>query len=527
MKKKFFFIAIFILVYCITSVYNMADWDLWARMAVGAIFFQTGTVLKHDIFAYTPLKDLWVDHEWGSGVVFYAVTHFLGDYGLCLLKFIIIFSIFLLVYRTNQNRQDVSLEPNPYRIGFYVLFLLNLLTAFDNSLRSHAFTYFFFALWLYMLDGIRKGHNKLIWVFPATMLVWANMHGGFLAGLGIATVFTLGEIIDRRPWKKYIPLLLSSFAVTFINPYGAKYWSYLIDAVSMPRPFVNEWNPMNLLSPFPQYMWFKITVILAALCIPYIIYAFVKEKRRFNWSDLLIIGVTFYMGMSHIRHIVFFGISTAAYGYYLLYPALNLYTAPLSSLVQKIIPGKVRSLANNLREGSIYACIIIIGILVMMFNPFSVDAKKDIYPVKAVKFIQENKISGNLLVLFNWGSYALWKLYPQCKVAIDGRYEEVYPTELINDVARFHYVGTNWDGLMKKYPPDAMLIPVDYDVYNKQLIYLKDWQIIHKDNIAAVLVPKSRLKKHYKPVPKNFNYNAEKYINTIKLDEATLKKALK
>jgi len=39
-------------------------------------FFQTGTVLKKDIFSYLPTKDLWVDHEWGSGVVFTFLQNF-------------------------------------------------------------------------------------------------------------------------------------------------------------------------------------------------------------------------------------------------------------------------------------------------------------------------------------------------------------------------------------------------------------------------------------------------------------------
>ena len=50
---------------------NIADGDLWAKMALGAILLQKGILLTHDIFAFTPVLPEYVDHEWGSGVVFF------------------------------------------------------------------------------------------------------------------------------------------------------------------------------------------------------------------------------------------------------------------------------------------------------------------------------------------------------------------------------------------------------------------------------------------------------------------------
>src|SRR3989339_2291474 len=94
LKKYTFLITIILLVQITVLAYNSADWDLWARLAVGKIFFQTGSVLQHDIFAYTPTKDIWIDHEWGSGVIFYFLSQHLGDYGLLMLKFLLTFFIF-------------------------------------------------------------------------------------------------------------------------------------------------------------------------------------------------------------------------------------------------------------------------------------------------------------------------------------------------------------------------------------------------------------------------------------------------
>ncbi|MDD3013159.1 MAG: hypothetical protein PHC34_05600 [Candidatus Gastranaerophilales bacterium] len=508
-KKYLFLSGIMGIIYYITVKYNNFDWDLWARLAVGKIFSQIGNVLPHDIFAYTPTKQFWVDHEWGAGAVFYYLVHHFGDSGLLIFKFMILFGIFLFVFYTNQHRNN---ENDPYRISYYMLLFLAILPAFNGIIRSHVFTYFFFALWLYTLDLVRKGKNKFIWLFPVTMVIWANTHGGFLAGLGIIALFAIGEFINKRNPLKYLLILVLSGAATLINPYGLKYWSFLISAVTMKRPYVNEWAPLNFFESATQVPGFKIFAVLTLLSL---IYMFVKRFKRINWSDVLILAVTFYMSLKHIRHIIFFSIAAASYIYYWLYPAINWYTFNFKERLYSLFPDLLRKFGKIYRETLIYNIIFLFSFLSIVSLPYKIAVKDYMFPTKAVKFIQINHLSGNLLVLFNWGSYALWKLYPQCHIAVDGRYEEVYPDDFIGDVARFHYTGKNWDGLLTKYPADLMLIPIEYkELYNK-LQMLDDWKIVYKDKMAAVFVPKALNKKWIMP-PKNFNAENEKYISDIK-----------
>ena len=105
MKRVLFCLSLTLIVYVLTFVINMPDYDLWARLAVGSIFFQTGHVLKHDIFSYLPTKPLWVDHEWGSGVVFYLLAKYMGEWGIFALKAAIILAIFVLIIKTINCRK--------------------------------------------------------------------------------------------------------------------------------------------------------------------------------------------------------------------------------------------------------------------------------------------------------------------------------------------------------------------------------------------------------------------------------------
>ena len=534
-KKYYFLIVMIFISYYITIIpkYNATDWDLWARLAVGKIFFQTGHVLLKDIFAYTAVKSIWIDHEWGAGVIFYGLVHLFGDFGLLLLKCSILFFIFIFVFETNQLRQN---NTDRYRLSYYFLFFFSILPTFDNTIRCQCFTYFFFALWIYLLDLVKSGKTTLIWIFPITMLLWSNIHGGFPAGIGIVLVYTIGEAINAfinnsfqiKNFFKYFFILISSILVTLINPYGIKYWYYIAGAATMPRPFIAEWSPLNLFGSIHQVTGFKILLILAILSGIYFIYNSISQGiseikikndlKSVNWTVILVLLTTFYMSMEHIRHTMFFVIASASYLYYYAYPALDWITYGMVGKIYAMFSPKARSIGKISRDIMIYTVLVIYGMLVILVVPRYVFIDDVSLPTNAVKFIQMNKISGNLLVLFNWGSYALWKLYPQDKIAVDGRYEEVYKDSFIDEVARFHYVGVNWDDLLTKYHTDAMLIPLDYkDLFNR-VCKLKDWTIIYQDKTAAVFFPKAKNKLHWIKIPKNFNPAKDKFQSSININ---------
>ena len=548
MKKHLFFLSILLIIYFLIAGHNNADWDLWARFAVGKIFFATGNILKQDIFAYTETKPIWIDHEWLSGVVFYYLVHKFGELGLCLLKFVLMFSVFLSIFKLNQLKFP---EQNHYRIIYYAFFLYALLFGFLTTVQSHCFTFAFFALWMYLLELVKRGNDKLIWVFPATMIIWANLHGGFFAGLGLVFLYALGEALNRRKFAKYILILGVSTLATLINPYGIKYLPYLIEAVTMKRPFLTEWAPLDLFGPFSIAFGFKILAIFTLFAL---IYMLMKRRKEINWAEILILCATFWVSLQHIMHNIFFIIASAGYITGYLYQAFDFYTRKMSEMIKntiiKIKKGERVREADGKRvqklplapslEGRgwgwvikkipiwflnwhkikkitnfvIYSLIILIGTLTIHFVPLKVKVDNKQFPVKAVKFIQQNNLSGNLLVLFNWGSYALWQLHPQCLVAVDGRYDGVYPESLISEVARFHYVGKNWNELMTKYHTDIILVNTDYAVYNK-LIMLDDWRVVYKDETSAVFIPITKNREHWIMPDEKFDINNEKFKTRI------------
>ena len=62
----------------VLAFHNIADGDLWAKLAIGSSVLRQGRLVRHDVFAFTPTLPLCIDHEWGAGLVFFATLDAFG-----------------------------------------------------------------------------------------------------------------------------------------------------------------------------------------------------------------------------------------------------------------------------------------------------------------------------------------------------------------------------------------------------------------------------------------------------------------
>lgn len=439
-------------------LYPNADPDLWHRLMVGKVFFETGAVLERDIFAYTHIRPLWIDHEWGSGVIFFFLRNYGGDAALFVLKAVLLWMTLSLVLANGREFDDARSPGGPLSISVVVVALL---LGFTPTIRCQTFTYFFFALWLYALERIRAGETRWIAVFPATAVVWVNLHGGFLSGIGLIGLFALGEFMSRRRFVPYLAAIALVLPVTFITPYGLDFWPYILEAATMSRPYITEWAPLSWTTV--EGAGFKILLIAALLTL----------RRPFDWTRVIVLAVTAYLGIRHQRHVVFFGITAGVYAL----PALRNILRPWL----RRIPEKVRLVAGS----SCYGVLILIALQTIATTPLKLIENPNWYPVRAVDYLRASPHSGNLLVPFNWGSYALWKLYPKFKVSMDGRFEEVYPNETYDEVTAFAFGHPGWERILDRYRHDAIVIPVgtktDLDVRK-----MSEWSVAYEDTQAVV-----------------------------------------
>jgi len=463
---------------------TVADPDLWGNLAFGRLFWESGRFPYQDVYSYVPTLNPWICHEWLTGVIFYPLYKETGALGLQFIRYLISILTVVLIYLTARKRGADLLGA---AVALFIT--IGFLGIGYSPVRAQVFTYCFFALTLYLLEKVRRtGRWHVMFVIPIIMIIWCNLHGGFVAGLGLIALYLLGEFLSRHSFLPYLWILLLSGIATLVNPYGLKYWAHILYAVTiMPKKEISEW--VSILQLFGtgssvEFFYYSLIIVIFLLLIWW-----------GKWRDItagLVLSVTLYVGLSHTRHMVFFLILTGAYMPVLLTP-----------YIQRVMSWSlVIDLQHRLGK-KIPAFLSIVLISYGAYNflcstPWTLripskpqgDNNWVYYPVAAINFIKDQSLSGNLIIFYDWGEYALWRLYPQCRVAIDGRYE-VYPETVRKEYFDFFFVRENWERFLKHYPPDMLLIKTPSKIYS--LIQKEpDWRQVFADSGSALFLHQDR-----------------------------------
>lgn len=477
-KALLFYITLFLIIMAFSVTTNYFDFDLWARLIAGMGVIDGGHVLTQDFLSYTPVHTWW-DHEWGAGVIFYAFLKYFGPYSLIILQALMMFGIFFTASKIIKLRTS-----NPYNITLYFLALMAVMQNLNNPIRCHMFSFLFFTIFIYILEKVRKGNNKLLFLIPIIILFWNNIHGGVVSGLGLIAMYALGEFVDKKPFKQYLITLGVSLAVLFINPWGYDYIKFLLMANTMKRPNIVEWWGL-----FSHFHLFK-HIIFKLYMLMMFVFGAMKIKKE-NWQNAdkvkcIVLLTTLYLAIAHVKLLPFFVIASLCYMY-------------------EDFP--------QIKDKAITYSLIVISLLTFVIKDFSIPSGMNTYPVKEVEFIKQNNLKGKILVNFGYGSYVSYKLYPNNLIFMDGRYEEVYYDYMVPMLKEFFLVNPHWQEIFTYFPPDILIIENTYPVYDK-LKQEQNWKIVYEGKHFGVFLPAKISNKKFKLPSDDENYYKKTLFDT-------------
>ncbi len=512
MKKILFILTIFIFCMGMCCFHNFPDNDLWARLIAGGFTVENLSVLKHDFLSYTPTHT-WYDHEWGASVFFYLALKYFGNNGLIIIKGLLAAFTVFMCYKTVELRKPKS--SISYNILYYALMFLAVQKTLGSITRCLLFTCLFFSIFVYILERARLGKKKELIILPFLMVLWGNIHGGCISGLGLLGIYTIGEFLNKKSFKEYIYTFFGCFIALFVNPYGVNYVKFLFFAAGMDRSFISEWTSPFDLHNIKEYLRYKI--YLAVMLLTQILYI-IKNKIKYNTLDktkIMLVLITAYLSITHIRHQTFF-IFTAGT---LLYDEFYFLFNSFMSFIRKALKIENKNFIDGFclaKEITVYFLLLIITLPVLIAKNKEIRITETEYPRFAIEFIRINNLKGKLFINFDWGSYAAYKLYPNNLIAMDGRYEEVYDPKLLLEMKDFHLLKNDWDKIIRTYKPDVMVIEKKYPVY-KKIAEHPDWKIVFENNLSGVFVPAKKVKEKYLyPIPDDEYYNKTVFYTNIK-----------
>lgn len=185
-----------------------ADTDLWGHLLFGLDKLERWHAARVDSYSFTAEGLPWVNHEWLSEVIGAAVWKAAGDRGLLAGKILLGLLIggWLVVECRRRGASALAVAV----VGLSSVYGLWPGTMF----RPQLFSYLMFAVMLSLLSRITDGRRRLAALLPVVMAVWANLHGGFVVGLGALAIVSAWQLVrwlaGRDSFQESWPLLAAA-----------------------------------------------------------------------------------------------------------------------------------------------------------------------------------------------------------------------------------------------------------------------------------------------------------------------------
>lgn len=368
---------------------TVIDPDFGWHIRLGEIIKNEGVPVT-DPFSYTMKDYPFVDYEWGTNLTWYLVYNLGGQRVLAVIYVLIVLLLpWLVIPEKGDNNR--------------LLWALSIWTVMLSrfAIRPQVVSWFLLAIVVKWMWDKKQWQKYRRW-YPAVMLVWVNLHGSFLLGIGAVGVWIVCRaVINRRIDCKDVAIWLTGAAATLVNPYGIRDWTEVLRQMSMSGRFaqtVAEWIPGYLrIDPGAMFL------------IGILIIGVIKFRRSLDLSYGLVVGIIGIMTWGAQRN----------------WPLFAVAAAPLAADIWE----KMRNLTRGLVSVGRWRIFsrIIWGLVTLTFLEESYLVIKadrtmgiDFYPQKAVEYLKTRKTGGRIFNEYDWGGYLIWKL-PGERFFVDGR----------------------------------------------------------------------------------------------------------
>jgi type IV secretory pathway VirB2 component (pilin) len=499
------------------SVRLLGDAGIGWHIRTGQLILSTRSIPRVDPFSSSMAGRPWFAWEWLYDVIVGWLDQTAGLNGVVLFTAIVIATTFSWMFRLVFRRKT----------NLIVALLLLLLAASASMIhffaRPHVVTWLFCVFWLWILDRFEKlqAHEprlqtrRLLYLLPISMLIWVNVHGGFLVGFVLLAIYWLsavweyfrgnennfdGILAKLRAGKRARDLsgiTLLSVAATFVNPYGWRLhlhiYRYLSNGFLMDH--IEEFQSPNFHGIAQKCFALLLLITLLALATNK------TDANKTRASELLLILFAAYSGLYAARNIPVSSLLLI----WVVGPKLSL---ALTSMVQSV-PRKdasrppdesflqrMQAIDSSLR-GHLWPIAAIVISAWIAFHGAKADGYPALnahfdarrFPVAAVDYVIEHHLPGPVFAPDSWGGYLIYRLYPQTKVVIDDRHD-FYGEQFLKSYLKTIHVEPGWQDFLFAQHPGCILVPKSSALANI-LLETPSWQPVYTGKTAIVFAPES------------------------------------
>jgi hypothetical protein len=410
--------------------------DTWWHLATGRWIAVHRAVPLTDPFSFTAAGQRWIAHEYLADLAMYGLHRGGGLPALVLANAALLTLAFWLVWRRCRG---------PAPAGVLAL-LLGIWAARPTfALRPQTCTLVFGAVFLWLLDrhtesfrhqaasskstgqrsGLELGAWSLWLLLPLLMLLWVQLHAGYVLGLALIAFTAVADMVDRatgrsapapQSWRAPLVSLALCAAVVPLNPNGFALYRFPFELLRMRvNQYILEWRS----PPFsdPRYWPFLGLAFLTLLALMF-------SAQKCRPGQYLLFTVFLAAALNSRRNIpVFVLIAVPLLAEHARWPRrpvtwLAGVWARLSARAGRsaVLAAAGRVAAPAVLAAAVAFCIWQTRAAIQGQRA----AESAAYPADAVRFLANHPLPDNLINAYQFGGYMIWRL-PGRKVFIDGR----------------------------------------------------------------------------------------------------------
>jgi hypothetical protein len=473
----------------------LGDGDTGWHIRTGEWILANGRVPRQDMFSFTKSGQPWYAWEWLWDVCFAWLYHHGAMASVVSASILVLCVTFALLYRLTLRHCG-----SPF-LAIGATFLACVCSVLHWLARPHLFTLLFVVILLMMLERVYQGQARWLLATPVLMILWTNLHGGFLAGLIILGGFATGEALravfameagerrvalERARW--FGAAGLASAAATLVNPYTYHLHVHIYRFFSEPYHLQNisEFQSISFHEPAAAYL--ETLLLLGALSAAWLV---VKHR---NFVPLVLIAGWGHLALFSARNIPLFAIIAAPFVAQALDEMLHcLESARLARWVGQVAAGFRKTgveFAEIDRRWRIHAAsAAVMAVLAMLLaSPAATGKLKPefdpkTFPAQALSILRADPES-RIFTGDQWGDYLIYQFYPAGKVFVDGR-SDFYGQEFEQKFFDLMNVKYDWQQYLDQYKIDTIVLSTTTPLASA-IKESSRWRAVYDDKVAIV-----------------------------------------
>ncbi len=382
----------------------IASADTWWHLATGRWIVEHHAVPHTDPFSFATAGKPWIAHEYLTDVLMFFLHRAGGFMALATINALLLALAFAIMAFSARSSRWLA-----YASALFAAWAAR--PAF--ALRPQSISLVFGAAFFWIIRAsLRRRKPKWLIALPCLMLIWVQLHAGYLLGIAFVGLLVFGETLDYllkrsqtspREWLPLIAAGAACVAVVPLNPNGFSMLTFPFFVMRMKiNQTIQEWRPANLHDPhLVPFIALAVLTLLAMLF----------TRHPYRPGQFFLYAVLLAAALKSARNIpVFCLVAAVLLADHLWVPGAAWFTRRISPPLKAISAALVLTVA-----GVFCARAAANGLA------FQALAEKNLYPKDAVSYLVNHHLPPNVLNDYAFGGYLIWKLYPAYQVYVDGR----------------------------------------------------------------------------------------------------------